>query len=106
MQFVRNEICAREGVVRMVMLRGGAYGLSDQGEDLIEHWYCQPENMVYILTARDHDHRIGPSNFHDLRHSAATIILAMACGTWWIVSYGLSAINQRPASVRLSSATG
>ncbi len=60
-QFVRDETCAREGVVRMVMLLGGAYGPLDRVEELIEQWYCHPESMVYIVTARGHDHRIRPS---------------------------------------------
>ena len=34
-QFVRDETCAREGVVRMVMLRGGAYGPLERVEKLI-----------------------------------------------------------------------
>jgi hypothetical protein len=60
-QFVRDETCAREGVVKMVLLRGGAYGPLERVEDLIEQWYCQPESMVYIVTARGHDHRIRSS---------------------------------------------
>ena len=35
-QFVRDETCAREGVVRMVLLRGGGYGLLDRVEALIQ----------------------------------------------------------------------
>lgn len=58
MQFVRDETCAREGVVRMVMLRGGVYGPLERVEEFIEQWYCQPESMVYFVTARGHDHRI------------------------------------------------
>jgi len=61
-QFVRDETCAREGVVRMVLLCGGAYGPLDQVEELIGQWYCQPESMIYIVTARGHDHRISPGN--------------------------------------------
>ena len=34
-QFVRDETCTREGVVRMVLLRGGAYGPFDHVEELI-----------------------------------------------------------------------
>ena len=61
-QFVRDETCAREGVVRMVMLRGGVYGPLERVEELIEQWYCQPVSMHYIVTARGHDHRIHSSN--------------------------------------------
>ena len=60
-QFVRDETCAREGVVKMVLLRGGAYSPLERVEALIEQWYCQPESMVYIVTARGHDHRIRSS---------------------------------------------
>ena len=61
-QFVRDETCAREGVVRMVLLRGGAYGPFDRVEELIQQWYCNPESMYYIVTARGHDHRVRPWN--------------------------------------------
>ena len=61
-QFVRDETCAREGVVRMVLLRGGGYGPLDRVEELIQQWYCHPESMVYIVTARGHDHTIHPWN--------------------------------------------
>lgn len=57
-QFVRDETCAREGVVRMVMLRGGTYGPLDRVEDMIASWYCDRDNIAYIVTARGHDHRI------------------------------------------------
>ena len=60
-QFVRDETCAREGVVKMVLLRGGAYGSLERVEDLIEQWYCQPVSMIYMVTARGHDHRIRSS---------------------------------------------
>jgi hypothetical protein len=61
-QFVRDETCAREGVVRMVLLRGSEYGPLDQVEALIQQWYCDPESMRYIVTARGHDHTIRPCN--------------------------------------------
>ena len=61
-QFVRDETCTREGVVRMVLLRGGVYGLFDQVEELIQQWYCHSESIVYIVTARGHDHTIHPCN--------------------------------------------
>jgi hypothetical protein len=49
------------GVVRMVMLRGGAYSPLERIEDLIKQWYCQLESILYLVTARGHDHRIRPS---------------------------------------------
>jgi hypothetical protein len=61
-QFMRDETCAREGVVRMVLLRSGAYGPLDQVEALIGQWYCSTESLRYIVTARGHDHTIRPCN--------------------------------------------
>lgn len=57
-QCVRDETCAREGVVRMVLLHGGSYSPLDHVEALIERWYCNPESLRYIVTARGHDHTI------------------------------------------------
>ena len=57
-QFVRDETCAREGTVRMVLLRGGVYGPLDNLEELIEQWYCDPDNITYIVTARGHNHML------------------------------------------------
>jgi len=59
---VRDETCAREGVVRKALLRGGGYGPLDQVEELIQQWYYNPESIVYIVTARGHDHMIRPGN--------------------------------------------
>ena len=61
-QFVRDETCAREGEIRLVMMRGGAYGPLDGVEELIVQWYCHPESMVYVVTAGGHDHRIRSNN--------------------------------------------
>ncbi len=57
-QFVRDETCAREGMVRMVLAQGGAYGPFDPIAEIIQQWYCDPNNFTYIVTARGHDHRI------------------------------------------------
>jgi hypothetical protein len=57
-QFVRDETCAREGVVRIVRLRGGTYNLYDAVEQIIKEWYCNPNSITYLVTARGHDHVI------------------------------------------------
>lgn len=57
-QFVRDETCAREGVIRRVLLRGGAYGPLEDQEDMIKRWYLDPDVITYLVTARGHDHRI------------------------------------------------
>ena len=59
-QFVRDETCTREGVVKMVLLCGGVYGPLDRVEPLIEQWYCSTESLRYIVTARGHDHTLRP----------------------------------------------
>ena len=57
-QFIRDETCTREGIIRLVLLQGGTYGPRDSVEDLIKKWYCDPDNITYIVTARNHDHSI------------------------------------------------
>ncbi|GER86241.1 hypothetical protein KDW_04030 [Dictyobacter vulcani] len=57
-QFVRDETCAREGVVRRVFLSGGVYGPLESVETAIQRFYLDAENITYIVTARGHDHRI------------------------------------------------
>ncbi|QBD83106.1 hypothetical protein EPA93_46955 [Ktedonosporobacter rubrisoli] len=61
-QFIRDETCTREGVVRMVLLRGGTFGAFDSLAALFNIWYCDPENITYIVTARNHDHAIHAHN--------------------------------------------
>lgn len=55
-QFIRDETCAREGVVRLVLLQVHG-GQGEQGEAL-QRGYLAPDNITYIVTARGHDHRI------------------------------------------------
>jgi hypothetical protein len=57
-QFVRDETCAREEVVRRVFLSGGVYGPQEDVTEAIKRCYLDPENILYIVTARGHDHRI------------------------------------------------
>lgn len=59
-QFVRDEICTHEGVVRIILLCGGGYGPLDEVEELIQQWYYNLESMVYVVTARGYDHMIRP----------------------------------------------
>ncbi|HEY7419436.1 MAG TPA: hypothetical protein VH593_29915, partial [Ktedonobacteraceae bacterium] len=57
-QFVRDETCTREGIVRRVLLRGGTYGPLDDRDEIIQQWYLNAENITYIVTARGHDHHL------------------------------------------------
>lgn len=61
-QFVRDETCAREGVVRRVFLIGGVYGPLEDRQEAMKRWYLDAENITYVVTARGHDHRIKASN--------------------------------------------
>jgi hypothetical protein len=61
-QFVRDETCTREGIVRQVLSRGGVYGPLEDRDDAIKRWYLDAENITYIVTARGHDHRIKAAN--------------------------------------------
>ena len=57
-QFVRDETCAREGTVRRVLSRGGMYGPLEDREEIIQRWYLDAENIIYIVTARGHNHHL------------------------------------------------
>ncbi|HLZ63402.1 MAG TPA: hypothetical protein VKR06_41235 [Ktedonosporobacter sp.] len=57
-QFVRDETCAREGIIRRVSLRGGVYGPLENQDEVIRRWYLNADEITYIVTARGHDHRI------------------------------------------------
>ena len=79
-QFVRDETCAREGVVRRVLLRGGMYGPVEDRANAIQCWYLDPENITYIVTARGHDHTIKAWNilgrFVSLEHISRALPLS------------------------------
>ncbi len=61
-QFVRDETCAREGVIRRIMLQGGSARPTETRDTLIARWYPDASHIVYIVTARGHDHRIRAEN--------------------------------------------
>lgn len=51
-QFVCDETCACEGVIRRVPLRGGIYGPLEDREEVIKHWYLDPDTITYLVTVR------------------------------------------------------
>lgn len=57
-QFVRDETCAREGVVRQVLFQGRLEALLESGPETARNVPLDADNIVYIVTARGHDHRI------------------------------------------------
>jgi hypothetical protein len=57
-QFVRDETCAREGVVRLVLLQGALPHFRDEQGESISWPHLDADDIIYIVTARGHDHRI------------------------------------------------
>jgi hypothetical protein len=57
-QFVRDETCAREGVIRRILFERS---LGELGKDRERENYTA-DQILYIVTARGHDHRIKAHN--------------------------------------------
>jgi hypothetical protein len=57
-QFVRDETCAREGVVRLVLLQGDLSRFRDEQGEAMKRQHLDADDLIYIVTARGHDHRI------------------------------------------------
>ena len=78
-QFVRDETCTREGVVRRVLLCGGVYSPLEERSEVLKRWYLDADNIMYIVTARGHDHRIKSWNilgrFVSLQHLSRVLPL-------------------------------
>lgn len=53
--FVRDECCAREGTIRMVLFQGNWSGCREQGG---VQQGLNADDIIYIVTARGHDHRV------------------------------------------------
>lgn len=58
-QFVRDETCAREGTVRLALFQGDISRLRE-GRDRMGR-EPDADEIVYIITARGHDHRVKAS---------------------------------------------
>jgi hypothetical protein len=57
-QFVRDETCAREGVVRLALLQCDLSCLQDVQGEAMKWQHLDADDIIYIVTARGHDHRI------------------------------------------------
>jgi hypothetical protein len=57
-QFVRDETCAREGVVRLALLQCDLSGFQDEQGEAMKWQHLDADDIIYIVTARGHDHRI------------------------------------------------
>ncbi len=60
-QFVRDETCAREGAVRWVLFQGDISRFQEKLGDAIPCPSLDADDIIYIVTARGHDHRIKAS---------------------------------------------
>ena len=58
-QFVRDETCAREGTVRLVLFQGDISCLREERDRMGRE--ADADEIVYIITARGHDHRVKAS---------------------------------------------
>ncbi len=60
-QFVRDETCAREGTVRLVLFQGDISRFQEEPGHATQYPDWAADNIIYIVTARGHDHRIKAS---------------------------------------------
>ncbi len=61
-QFVRDETCAREGTVRQVLLQGDLSRFQDEQGEAMNRPPLDADDIIYIVTARGHDHRVRASS--------------------------------------------
>ncbi len=61
-QFVRDECCAREGTVRLVLFQGDLSHFWHEHGDAVKSSLLDADAIIYIVTARGHDHRIKASS--------------------------------------------
>ena len=57
-QFVRDETCAREGVVHLALLQCDLSRFQVEQEETTKWQHLNADDIIYIVTARGHDHRI------------------------------------------------
>ena len=57
-QFLRDETCAREGVVRLVLLQCDLSRFQYEPGEAMKWQHLDADDIIYIVTARGHDHRI------------------------------------------------
>ncbi len=61
-QFVRDETCAREGVVRLVLLQCDLSRFREGHGEAMRWLHLDADDIIYIVTARGHDHRINAAH--------------------------------------------
>ncbi len=61
-QFVRDETCAREGTVRLVLFQSDISRLQAEQGEAMKRPNLGADDIIYLVTARGHDHRVKASH--------------------------------------------
>ena len=61
-QFVRDETCARDSTVRLVLFQGDISRVQKEQGEAIKRPNLGADDIVYLVTARSHDHRVKASH--------------------------------------------
>jgi hypothetical protein len=61
-QFVRDECCARDGTVHLVLFQGDISRLQAEQGEAIERSNLGTDDIIYLVRARGHDHRVKASH--------------------------------------------
>jgi hypothetical protein len=61
-QFVRDETCARDGAVRLVLFQGDVSRFQEEQGEVMKCPNLDTDDIIYLVTARGHDHRIKASH--------------------------------------------
>jgi len=61
-QFVRDETYARDGTVRLVLFQGDISRVQAEQGEAIKRPNLGADDIIYLVTARGHDHRVKASH--------------------------------------------
>ena len=60
-QFIRDETCAREGTIRLILFQGNIAHFQEGQSISQQSPSPDTDDIIYVVTARGHDHRIKAS---------------------------------------------
>ena len=61
-QFIRDETCARDGTVRLVLFQGDISRFQAEQGAAMKPPNLDADDIIYLVTARGHDHRTKASH--------------------------------------------
>ena len=61
-QFVRDETCARDGAVRLVLFQGDVSRFQEEQGEVMKCPNLDADDIIYLVTVCGHDHRIKASH--------------------------------------------